>query len=153
MLGHDYTASGFITAGYNGGTGYDLVLLAAAAAVPLYLKRIVLTAVTSAQPILPIEVVRRSSASTGGAAVVPTPDSPTSPSASTAVSSLCTTSTGAISGIPIDSQDWQQFGPYVYDKRPDGIIIAPGTWVALFMPTPVNANIAMGFRIEFTEVK
>lgn len=150
---HGYNASGFISVGYNAGTGYDLVLLAAAATVPVYLDRVQLTGVVSGNPILPIQVQRRSTASTGGSAVTPSKDSPASPASSTTVTTLNVTTTGTVADVALDSQDWQQFGPYIYDVRPKGKLITPATWLGIYMPTPFNGTIAMGYRVEWREAK
>jgi hypothetical protein len=155
MEGHSYNASGQITATYNGGTGYDLISLAALSGVPIHLNRVVLTAIVTGNPQLPIQILRRTAADTGGTAVaVIEKDSPSSPSASTAVTTINTGSTGAAgTGCGFDAQEWQQFGPYIFDRRPLGPIIAQATWVGIYMPSPVSASVVMGYRVEWTEVK
>src|SRR5665213_666521 len=111
---HSYQAAFSVTAGFNSGTGYDLLLLSPASNVPVYIDRVVLTAVVSLATIYPVTLTRRSAASTGGGALIAVADSPASPAASSAIATLNTGSTGAAVGTPLDSQQWHQFGPYGY---------------------------------------
>jgi hypothetical protein len=154
VIGHSYTAAGGqISFGYNSGTGYDALLLAAASTVPVILRRLILTASQTAAVIWPVQIFRRSAASTGGSAVVALPNSPGSPAASTTVTYGNVSSTGAAVGTSADSQEWNQFGPYEYDQRPQGLLILPATWCGIYFQAPQSAGFTGSFRVEFDEVK
>ena len=151
-LGHRYKASVDNITIPTSPSAFDLILLAPASNVPIIVDRIVATASVLTGAILRLVLTRRSATSTGGTALVPTPSSPASPSASTGVTYL-TTAQGAASGTPLDSQQWNEFAPYEFNVRPAGELIVPGTWLALSIPAVAASTVTASFTVEFIEVK
>jgi hypothetical protein len=135
-------------------SAYDLILFAPASNIPFAIDHMLVTAAQTTGTILRAVLMRRSTASTGGTAVVPTPaGSPAAPAASTTVTYLNTSTVGTASGTPLDSQEWNELAPYEYDVRPNGDLIVPGTWLCLYLPVAPGAGIQVSFTAEFTEYK
>lgn len=152
IVGQKYSVStpaGGITAA---AANNDLFQIAPAAAVPIILHRVVVSANQLSAFVLPILLLIRTSASTVGTALTPVNDSPSGPAASCSVVYNLSTSTGT-AGPTIDQQMWEEFAPYEFNRYPDGKIIAPGTWCCLFLPNSGNPTVGVSFSIEFTEIK
>lgn len=143
------TPSGGVTAA---AANNDLFQIAPAAAVPIILHRVVLSANQLSALVLPISLLLRTSASTVGTALTPKNESPAGPAASCTVTYNLSTSTGTPGPI-IDQQMWEEFAPYEFNKYPDGTIIAPGTWCCLYLPNNGNPTLGVSFTVEFTEIK
>jgi hypothetical protein len=153
-FGQKYKASASVVSlAVNGGTGYDFLQIAPANNVPLALTRLIMTSNAVSAVVLPLVLTRRSTASTGGTALVPVNTSPAGPAASCAVTYNNVTTTGAASGTPLDSQEWNEFAPYQYDVNPSADLIVPGTWCGLYVPTPPGVALPVSFTLEFTEIK
>jgi hypothetical protein len=159
-LGHSYkaTANG-ISIVTNGNTGYDIAFLAAYLNTPILLERVVVTASQTSPVILNMQLIRRTTLSTGGSSATPGKDSPASPAAVSAFSTICTTSTGTAGDI-IDANQWNEFAPYDWDIRPEGVIIAPTTTtttpangIGLYLPTPPASTVTASVAIWFSEIK
>jgi len=146
--GQKYTAtSGIFTVPAS---ATDLFLLGAVANVPIYLHRVVATSGNSA--VLGLQLLRRSTASTGGSSITPRNTSPAGPAASSTLLLNPVTTTGTGTG-DFDDQSWNELAPYEFNQYPDGEIIVPGTFCALWMPTAPGSTFTAAWTIEFTEVK
>lgn len=152
-LGHRYSASFDSLTIATSPASYDLILLAPAAAVPIIVDRIAATAAAGTGTLQRVTLQLRSTASTGGTAVVPKAASNASPAASTTVTHLNLSTTGTASGTPYDSQIWNQFAPYEWNEKPGGILIPPAFFLALFLPAAPTSTIAASYVVEFIELK
>lgn len=134
------------------GAPVDLITLTAAAAVPFLLGLFQANSGVNAAQIQKIVTALRSTAGSGATGSLGIRNcSPAGPGASTSGNYLVTTP-GALSGTPVWSEDWQQFGGFELDKRDNPILVPAGmTWAAV-LPT-VSAGFSANVNGEFTELK
>ena len=130
----------------------DLIQFATTAAVPVLLQYIEVTAGTTTQNIMRIEMLRRTSASSSGSGS-PTinPVSTQSGAAATTVTTALTTPGSA--GSVFGSQNWNVAAPLEYDYTPGGILIPVSSWLVLYTPAAFGSTLAVSIRFKLTELR
>jgi hypothetical protein len=130
----------------------DLFQIATGATVPMLVRHIIVTAGTTSQNIMRVQLVRRSTASsTSTASGTFAPKSPASTAASaTLLAGL--TALGTVGSL-LAPQEWNVAAPLEFDYRPKSIIIAPATWLCLFVPAAFGSTLPLSVWIECAEIK
>jgi hypothetical protein len=136
----------------NTPSSFDVIQIATAATVPIFVYRIVATANAVAAAIQRVVLIRRSTASTGGTAVTPKPTNGGSAAASSTASYNLVTTTGT-AGDQLDSQQWNEFAPYEFNQKPQGILVPAASWLSLFLPANPAAAFQASFTVEYVELK
>lgn len=156
-IGQSYTAQfDNATAGLNGGTPYDLVVLATSASVPVLLKRAVFTCNATSSQIQRLQLSIKSSAGAAGTALATTnlptgTQSNVSPAASSTVTYNCTTAGTLVRAI--DSQQWNQLAPYEFNQNPSGLLVPVSGFVSFTMTAAPGVAFIYSFTLEFNEIK
>lgn len=129
----------------------DLIEMTASSAVPFILERVVVTCGTTSQEIGRLQILKRTTAGSGGSAVTPRAKDPAGPSASTSVNRTVTTvGTG---GNAFDSLEWNIVTPAEFNYKPEGILVASGERVAVYLPAALGGSRNMSMTVEFREIK
>ena len=151
-LGQRYTFTAENISVPTSPSSFDIFQLATTAAVPILVDRIVATANATSAAIQRVQLLRRTSASTGGSAVTARPTNGGSAAAVTTGATLLTTTTGT-AGDAIDSQEWNEFAPYEFNQRPEGIVVPVSSWLSLFLPAAPGSGYSVSITVEFVELK
>jgi hypothetical protein len=136
----------------NSPASFDIIQIATAATVAVFLSRAFLFANAVTAAIQRVTALRRTSASTGGSAITPNPESGGSSAASCTVLLLPVTTTGT-AGAQLDNQQWNEFAPYQFDLTPRGILIPAASWYSLFLPANPAAAFNASITLEIVEIK
>jgi hypothetical protein len=131
---------------------FDIVQMATTSSVPIFVTRIIATANAVAASIQRLVLMRRSTAGTGGTGVTPKPTNGGSAAASTTVNYNLVTTTGT-AGDLMDSQQWNEFAPYEFNQKPQGILVPVSSFLSLFNPASPGVAFNASFTIEFVELK
>src|ERR1700741_1529375 len=132
-LGQKYNAiqSGFSVA--TSGSALDLCTLTAVSGIPIIVERIVVTSGANAAAVQTLQLVRRSTAGTGGTAGTLTPEPNSAPAASSTFNYNVTTPGTLKNGS--DPEIWQMFAPYEFNRKPGGLLVVPGETFAIAFPS------------------
>lgn len=134
------------------GAPFDLVQIATSSTVPILVGRVVVTANATAASIQRVQLLRRTTASTGGSSCTPFAANGGSTATSTTCSYLAVTSTGTAGNI-LDSQQWNEFAPYEFNQKPGGILVPASGFISVaFMALP-GTGYSASFTVEFVELK
>lgn len=145
------TASSDINIGTSG-SPVDLLALTASGAVPFYLENLEINSAVNAAQIQKSVPVHRSSPGSGAAGSLGTRNaSPAGPAASTTCNYGISTP-GALSGTPVWSSDWQQFGSFEMDRRDEGHLVPAGITFAITLPV-VSVSFTCNINGQILEVK
>lgn len=128
----------------------DICTLTAASNIPVIIERIVLTSGANAAAVQAIQLVRRSTAGTGGTSGVLTPE-PNSAPASSSTFAYNVGTPGTLKNAS-DPDIWQMFAPYEFNRKPGGLLIVPGETFAINAAS-VGTLFVASVHIEFIEVK
>jgi hypothetical protein len=119
----------------NAGAPLDLFTLTAQANIPILIERVLLSAPVNQAQSVPINVVVRSAAGSGGSTTLATISAePPSGSNATEVLAYNVTTVGALVKTE-ETGSWQLFGQYVFNRKPGGLLITPGQTFAISVPT------------------
>ena len=138
----------------NPSSAVDLLTITAAASVPIYIERLLLSAPVNQAQSVAINFVVRSSAGTGGSTslISAVAEPPSGPTVSATLAYGVTTPGALVKTV--GSGSWQLFGQYVFTRKPGALLITPGQTFAI---TVAAVGIGSGFNMniegEFTEVK
>lgn len=149
-LGQKYNAiqSAFSVA--STGSAVDLCTLVSVSNIPLIVERIVVTSNANAAALQTLQLVRRSTAGSGGTGGTLTPEPNSAPAASSTFSYNVTTPGTLKNGS--DPEIWQMFAPYEFNRKPGGLLIVPGETFAIAFPS-VPATFIASVHIEYVEIK
>ena len=149
-LGQKYNAiqSGFSVA--QVGTPIDLATLTAVSGIPIIIERVIITSGANAAAVQTLQLVRRSTAGTGGSSGTLTPEPNSAPAASSTFAYNVTTPGTLKNGS--DPEIWQMFAPYEFNRKPGGLLVVPGETFAVAFPS-VPATFTASIHIEYIEVK
>lgn len=149
-LGQKYNAiqSGFSVT--TTGSPLDLVTLTAVSGIPIIIERCIITSGANAAAVQTLQLVRRSTAGTGGTSGTLTPEPNSAPAASSTFAYNVTTPGTLKNGS--DPEIWQMFAPYEFNRKPGGLLVVPGETFAIALPS-VPASFTASVHIEYIEVK
>lgn len=149
-LGQKYNAlqSGFTVS--TTGSPLDIVTLTAVSNIPIAIERIVLTSSANAAAVQTLQLVRRSTAGTGGTSGTLTPEPNSAPAASSTFAYNVTTPGTLKNGS--DPEIWQMFAPYEFNRKPGGLLIVPGETFAIAAPS-IPTTFTASVHIEYVEFK
>lgn len=149
-LGQKYNAiqSGFSVA--TTGSPVDLCTLVSVSNIPFVIERIVVTSSANAAAVQTLQLVRRSTAGSGGTAGTLTPEPNSAPAASSTFAYNVTTPGTLKNGS--DPEIWQMFAPYEFNRKPGGLLVVPGETFAIAFPS-VPTSFTASVHIEYVELK
>lgn len=128
----------------------DLIAITSVSNIPFYVERVVLTSNANAAAIQAIQLVRRSTAGTGGSTGTLTPEANAAPGASSTFTYNVTTP-GTLKNAS-DPEIWQMFAPYEFNRKPGGLLIVPGETFCI-AASVISASFVASVHIELVEVK
>lgn len=132
----------------------DLYTYTAAAGIPAYIEWLRLSAAISQAQSVPINLVLRSTAGSGGSTTLSSAkaEPPSGSNMSGAQAYLVTTVGTLVSTI--DSGSWQLFGQFVFSREPGGLLIPGGQTFAISVPqSAINGNFNYYVGGKITEAK
>lgn len=135
-----------------GATPFDLVTVGTSSSVPLLLQRVVVTANATAASIQRVQLLRRSTAGTGGTSCTPFATNGGSSGTSTTCNYLVVTTAGT-AGNPMDSQQWNEFAPYEFNQKPAGILVPVSSFISVALMALPGTTYSASFTLEFVELK
>lgn len=119
----------------NAGAAMDIFTLTAQASIPILIQRLYIASNQSTAQTVPISIVVRSSAGSGGSTTLATATAePPSGANATEVLAYAVTTVGTLVKT-VAASFWQIFNGYEFTRRPGGLLITPGQTFALATPT------------------
>jgi hypothetical protein len=134
------------------GAPFDLVQIATSAAVPILVRRVVVTANATAASIQRVQLLRKSAAGTGGTSCTAFATNGGSSATSTTCNYLVVTTTGG-AGNAMDSQQWNEFAPYEFNQSPAGILVPVSGFISVSLVAAPGTTYSASFTVEFVELK
>lgn len=131
-------------------SAYSVLTLTTTASCPVFIQSVFCTSSNVASTIqrLALGIV---TGSTGGTSLTPLSVNTSGVTANSTVKTLA--SVGTPASQYFDAQQWNEFAPYEFNKKPNGIYVPVSTTVALYTPSALAAGIFASFTLEFVELR
>jgi hypothetical protein len=152
MAGQGLMYSANISGVSSGTASTDVLVLGTSSAVSVLIHEIRMTSAATTDVRLNLQICRRSTAPTGGAAITPRALNPRNTVAATATVTSLPTVVGTIGNI-LDPEQWSVLVPYSRIYTPDErILVNASSWVALFFATAPGSASTISAEFLFEEL-